>query len=105
MFEKLKFQVAHGSFGYRTLFPTRWTVRASSLECMLSNFEVFRHSGRRKTGADAHTHISGVQFQITTFNYLFGITLGELILKHTNNSQNPKLAAADVHSIAEHSYM
>ena len=40
-----------------------------------------------------------------SFNYLFGTTLGELILKHTDNLsktlQNPKLTAVDVHSVAE----
>ena len=109
VFEKLKLQMAPEFPGFRTLCPTRWTVRASSLESILSNYEVFQAFWEEvkdiAPDADARTRITGVQFQMTTFNYLFGTTLGELILKHTDNLsktlQNPKLTAADAHSIAE----
>jgi hypothetical protein len=109
VFEKLKSQMAPEFPGFRTLCPTRWTVRASSLESVLSNYEVFLafwdEAKDIAPDADARTRIAGVQFQMTTFNYLFGTTLGELILKHTDNLsktlQNPKLTAADAHSVAE----
>ena len=84
-------------------------MRASSSESILSNYEVFQAFWEEvkdiAPDADARTRITGVQFHMTTFNYLFGTTLGELILKHTDNLsktlQNPKLTAADAHSIAE----
>ena len=109
VFEKLKSQMAPEFPGFRTLCPTRWTVRASSLESILSNYEVFQALWEEvkdiAPDADGRMRIAGVQFQMTTFNYLFGTTLGELILKHTDNLsktlQNPKLTAADAHSIAE----
>ena len=84
-------------------------MRASSLESILSNYKAFQALWEEvkdiAPDADACTHISGIQFQMTTFNYLFETTLGELILKHTDNLSktlhNPKLTAADAHSIAE----
>ena len=109
LFEKLKSQMAPEFPGFRTLCPTRWTVRASSLESVLSNYEVFLafwdEAKDIAPDADTRTRIAGVQFQMKTFNHLFGTTLGELILKHTDNLsktlQNPKLTAVDAHSIAD----
>ena len=64
--------------GFRTLCPTRWTVRASSLESVLSDYEVFLalwdEAKDIAPNADARMCIARVQFQMTTFNYLFGTT-------------------------------
>ena len=81
-------------------------MRASSLESILSNYEVFQAFWEEIAhDADARTRIAGIQFQMTIFNYLFGITLGEVILNHTDNLsktlQSSKLTAADAHSVAE----
>ena len=50
-------------------------MRASSLESVLSNYEVFLafwdEAKDIAPNADARTRIAGVQFQMTTFNYLF----------------------------------
>lgn len=35
LFEKLKFELAPDSPGFRVLCPTRWTVRAASLQSVL----------------------------------------------------------------------
>ena len=48
--------------------------------------------------------IIGVEAQFKTFRYLFGVALGELVLKHTDNLsktlQSPKLSAAEGQHIA-----
>ena len=42
---------------------------------------------------------------MSTFNFVFGVVLGERILKHTDNLsktlQNPSLTAADAKSITD----
>ena len=64
LFEKLKSQMALKFPGFRTLHPTRWTVRASSLESVLSNCEVFlafRDEAKDiAPDADTRTRIAGV---------------------------------------------
>ena len=42
LFDKLKTTKAPDSPGFRTLCPTRWTVRATCLESILENWDVFR---------------------------------------------------------------
>ena len=37
------------------------------------------------SNSDSCTRIAGTEFQMSTFNFLFCITLGECILKHTDN--------------------
>ena len=51
------------------------------------------------------SRIIGVQAQFKAFQYLYGVVLGELILKHSNNLsktlQSPKLSASEGQHIAE----
>lgn len=42
LFETPKQQLAPDGPGFRTLCPTRWTVKASSLESVLENYKVFQ---------------------------------------------------------------
>ena len=76
VFEKLKLQMAPEFPVFRTLCPTRWTVRGSSLESILRNYEVFQTLWEEAKDiapdADTRTRIAGVQFQMTTFDFLFG---------------------------------
>ena len=41
-FNRLRKETAPGSSGYRTLCPTRWTVRAVSLQSILESWDVFQ---------------------------------------------------------------
>ena len=51
------------------------------------------------------SRIIGVQAQFKAFQYLYGVVLGELILKHSNKLsktfQSPKLSASEGQHIAE----
>ena len=41
-FEKLKSELAPNVPGFRTLFPTRWTVKGESLQSVVDNYAVFQ---------------------------------------------------------------
>lgn len=51
------------------------------------------------------TCVISVQHCMSTFEYLFGLMLGELLLKHTDNLskalQNPKLSSSEEQQLAE----
>ena len=109
LFEQLKSEIAPSQPGFRTLCPTRWTVRAASLESVLNNYAILQQLREEAlniaTDSDARTRIMGVQAQMDSFEYLFGLVLGECILKHTDNLsktlQSPSLNAAEGQCIAE----
>lgn len=94
--------------GFRTFCPTRWTVRASSLESVIKNYAVLQGlwEEARDIAKDSETHarIIRVQSTMTTFDYLW-VRLGERILKHTGNLsktlQNPILTASEGQQVAE----
>ena len=62
--------------GFRTSCPTRWTVRAISLESVIKNYAVLQ--GLREEARDivkdseTRARIIGVQSMMLTLDYLFG---------------------------------
>lgn len=109
IFQKIKEEIAPGTTGFRTLCPTRWTVRGDSLESVLKNFAVLMGvwEEAREIVKDSETRarIVGVQTMMLSFDYLFGLVLGERILKHSDNLsktlQNPSLTAMEGQQVAE----
>lgn len=109
LFEQLKSEIAPSQPGFRTLCPTRWTVRAASLDSVLNNYTVLQQLWEEALNiaadTDARTRIMCVQAQMDSFEYLFGLVLGECILKLTDNLsktlQSPSLNAAEGQRIAE----
>ena len=109
IFERIKSELASDSPGFRTLCPTKWTVRAASLESVLKNYDVSQQLWEEAlevaTDSEVHARIVGVQTTITKFEYLFGVILGDCILNHTDNLsktlQNPSLTASEGQYIAE----
>jgi hypothetical protein len=89
LFETLKQQLAPDVLDFRTLCPTRWTVKASSLDSVLKNYRVFQalweEAKEIALDSETRTRIAGVEFKMSTFSYLFGVLLGECVLKHTDN--------------------
>ena len=84
LFEMLKQQLAPDAPdvpGFRTLCPTRWTVKVSSLDSVLKNYRVFQalweEAKEIAPDSETHTRIAGVEFKMSTFPYLFGVLLGE----------------------------
>ena len=109
LFEKLKSEISPSQPGFRTLCPTRWTVKAASLESVVINYTVLQQLWEEAlniaTDSEARARIMGVQAQMDKFEYLFGLVLGECVLKHTDNLsktlQSPSLSAAEGQRIAE----
>ena len=106
--DKLKETLTPDNPGFRVLCPTRWTVRADSLKSVVDNYaalQVLWEESRDQTADPSiKARIIGVEAQFKTFRYLFGVLLGELLLRHTDNLsktlQSPKLSAAEGQRIA-----
>jgi len=109
LFEKVKSEIAPNQPGFRTLCPTRWTVKAASLESVINNNivlqQVWEEAKDIATDSESRSRINCVQAQMERFEYLFGLWLGERVLKSTDNLsktlQSPSLSAAEGQQIAE----
>ena len=88
-FNRLREETAPGNSGYRTLYATRWNIRAVSLQSFFDNWDVFQElwdeilEGR--VDPEVRGRVVGVQTQIQSFNFFSGIQLGDLVLRHTDN--------------------
>ena len=89
--------------GFRTLCPTRWTVRASSLGSIITLIQaVWEEALDVAKDSETCARIIGVKHCMSTFEYLFGVLLGELILKYTDNlSKTLQLSASEDQVLAE----
>ena len=109
IFDKIKAEVSPEGAGFRTLCPTRWTVRAASLASVIANYKVIQAVWEEVLDivrdSETRARVIGVQHCMSTSEYLFGIMLGELLLKHTDNLskalQNPKLSSSEGQHLAE----
>ena len=103
MFHKLKQEISQDCPGFRVLCPTRWTVRVASLNSVLDNYEVllgvWEESKETHLDSDTKARIIGVDAQMQSFDFLFGVSLGALILNQSDNVsktlQHVNLSAAE----------
>lgn len=103
VFQKLKADLTPETPGFRVLCPTRWTVRAASLQSVLDNYEVlfgvWNDTLSSKLDGEMRARIIGVDAQMHEFDFLFGVSLGNLLLRHTDNLskslQQKSLSAAE----------
>ena len=88
-FKRLKAEIAPDTPGVRALCPTRWAVRAESLQRILENYQVLRElwieSADTIRDTEVKANIFGVESQMKRFDYFYGVTLGDLILQHSDN--------------------
>ena len=94
--------------GVRALCPTRWTVRADSFSAIVLNYSTLQSTWdnalevARDSKSKARIH--GVSSQMKTFEYYVGISLGELVLRHSDNLsrtlQHKSLSAAEEQHVA-----
>lgn len=88
-FEVLKNEINPETPGFRVLCPTRWTVRAASLCSVLDNYDVLQTlwgvSYESSKDSEIRARILGVQAQMRTFDFMFGVCLGYELLRHTDN--------------------
>ena len=103
MFQRLKAEIAEDTPGFRVLCPTRWTVRAASIQSVLDNFkvllEVWEESKASSLDSEIRARIIGVETQMENFDFLFGLLLASLFLRHSDNLskalQHKSLSAAE----------
>lgn len=107
LFEKLKQELAPETPGFRTLCPTRWTVRAASLKSVVDNYIVLQDLWDECDSKDSEirARILGVSAQMRTFEYLFGVMLPHEILSLTDNLskslQQESLSASEGQRLAK----
>lgn len=89
LFNTIKGEMAPGMPGVRTLCPTRWTVRVDSMQSIVQNYAVLQELWDQAIDIvhDTETiaRIRGVASQMQSFDFFFGLILGELLLRHTDN--------------------
>ena len=89
MFQRLKQGIAQDCPGFQVLCPTRWTVRAASMNSVLDNYEVllgvWEESKESHLDSEIKARIIGVDFQMKSFDFLYGVSLGAVILNHSDN--------------------
>lgn len=89
LFTKLKQEITPGTPGFRTLCPTRWTVRAASLKSVIDNYLVFQALWEEVKDAvndsEIRARVIGVNATMNRFDFLFGLVLAERLLQHTDN--------------------
>ena len=108
MLQKLKQQMPDDSPGIRVLCPTRWTVRAEALHSILANYEVLQSLWEESIDCvrdtEMRSRIQGISACMTTFDFFFGVSLGELLLNHSDNLsrtlQTSSMSAAEDQKIA-----
>ncbi len=101
--QAIKVSMGSDSPGVRVLCPTRWTVRADALHSIACNYEALLQLWDESLDfvqeTNMRTRIMGVRSYMETFNFFFGISLGELVLRHSDNLsrtlQSPRLSAAE----------
>ena len=85
-FGRIKFELAPDTPGVRALCPTRWTVRADALR---GNYEVLTKAWVETPDivkdSEMKACINDVASQMKEFYFLFGVSLAELILHHSDN--------------------
>ena len=106
--QRLKQELTIQSPGIRVICPTRWTVHAQSLHSILDNYEalqvLWEESLEFVKEAEMRSRIMGVLSRMTSFDFLFGVLLGELLFRHSDNLskalQSSHMSAAEGQKVA-----
>ena len=94
--------------GVITLCPTRWTVRASCFQRIIDNYSALLQEWivciDQKLDIYISGRIIGCQAQMNTFDFFFGLHLGERLFSHTDNLskilQKTKMSAVSGQRVA-----
>ena len=86
VFDQQKKDLTPDCHGIRVFCPTRWTVKAQSLKCILQNYKNCGLVCWIKTlDSELRARIIGIKAQMESFDYYFGVCVGELVLNHADN--------------------
>ena len=108
LFKNIKGEIAPDSPGVRVLCPTRWTVKADSMKSIIQNYEVLMEVWDKACEIIKDTQtiarIRGIASQMITFDFFYGLVLGETLLRHTDNLsrtlQHSHLSASEGQAVA-----
>ena len=108
MLHNLKEEIGSDVPGVRTLCPTRWTVSANSLASIIANYEniqlLWETALHATSDTEMKARINGVESQMQSFKFLFGLILSELILRQIDKLsqalQQPKLSRVEGHEVS-----
>ena len=101
--ETLKQELGSDTPGIRILCPTRWTVRADTLQRILANYNylqlLWEDSLENVREPEMRSRVLGVSISMKSFDFFFGVTIGEMLLRHSDNLsrtlQLPQISAAE----------
>ena len=108
-FKRIHAEMAPEEPGFRTLCPTRWTVRAASLQSIRKNYTVLQSSldsfsEMARRDPEMSARCSGIAAQFHLFHFFFGVSLGEKVLSLADNLskslQHQNLSAAQGQAMA-----
>jgi hypothetical protein len=106
---RLQHEISPSQPGFCNLRPTRWTVRASSLQSVLDNFDVLQQSleslaEMSSRDPEMSARCAGLIAQFSSFSFLFGVFLGSRLFSLADNLstslQSKKLSAAEAQELA-----
>ena len=108
MLRQLKEETGSHAPGVRTLCPTRWTVQAESLSSVIANYNniklLWETALHATSDSEMKARIHGMDSQMQSFKFLFGLVLSETILRHTDKLsqtlQQPQLSSVEGHGVA-----
>ena len=94
--------------GLTTLSTTRWTVRATCFQRILENYTAllaeWNECLKGKLQTEMRGRIIGCQSQMASFDFFFGLNLGILLYRHTDNLsktlQAKKMSAVSAYNVA-----
>ena len=109
IFQKIKTEIGDNSTpNIRKLCPTRWTVRANSMRSIIENYETLTdvwQEALSDADGDVKARLNGVASIMEKFDYFFGLSLGEMLLRHSDNLskalQKKDLSASEGLSLAQ----
>ena len=109
VFQRIKDQLPEDTMGIRVLCPTRWTVSAQALQSIIANYNalqmLWEESLTFVKDTEMKSRIQGVSSCMETFDYFFGASLGELLLRHSDNLsktlQSTTMSAAEGQKLAK----
>jgi len=92
----------------RVLCPTRWTVKSDALHSIMENYDnlmaLWDWSLAKVSDSDMKARIRGVQAFMPKFEFFFGLSVGESLLRNADNLsaalQAKDMSAAESYSIA-----
>ena len=100
----LKEEIAPGCPGIRVLCLTRWTVKANSLNSIIDNYGVLQDLWEVAVmvvhGTEVIARVKGDESQMQTYDFFFGLVLGETLFRHSELCKMKDFSAAEGQVIA-----